>query len=158
VTGRFGTAIFTSMLHVIFLTHLALVPIVVAQERLAPQTSIVGELRTREGKSFLIREGAEVPLASVRAEVNETLADERLAGREFKLVGRFLADGQFDVTDFFVFRNGKLLRLVYFCETCNITTFAPGLCACCGQPTLPVEVPLNDPRVYHPGDDVPPER
>jgi hypothetical protein len=144
------------MLHLILLANLAFASALGEQEGAAQQTGITGQLTVRDGKSFLIRNGAEVRLTSAREEIAKTLADERLAGREFKLVGKALAGGDFDVSDFFVVRGGMLLRLVYFCATCNITTFAPGLCDCCREPTHPIEIPLNDPRVYHPGDRIPP--
>ena len=80
-----------------------------------------------------------------------TLSDERISDRPVKLLGRFRPDGTFSVREFYIARPESLYRIIYFCDTCHITTFAPGDCACCQQPTVPIEVLPTDPRIYHGG-------
>ncbi len=88
-------------------------------------------------------------LKSDDEKIAATLRDERLSGRELRVVGSAGKDGSFNVRDFFVIRDGKPYKIIYFCEICNITTFSPGNCLCCQRPTVPVEVSPTDPRIYH---------
>ena len=112
--------------------------------------SITGKLSVEKGKPALSGSGGKTTLLTSDDEsIAETLQDVRLSGRELKLVGKWKGNGSFEVRDFFVVRGDKLFRLIYFCDTCNITTFRPGICLCCQQPTVPMEVPLTDRRVYH---------
>ena len=111
--------------------------------------SIQGKLLVVSGKpSMLESAGKSTRLTSDVESIAETLLDPRLSGRELKLVGKRKSDGSFEVRDFFVAHGDRLFRLIYFCDTCNITTFSPGICLCCQQPTVPMEVPLTDHRVY----------
>ena len=114
------------------------------------ETSLQGKLHIEDGKAtVLVEPGKTVRLQSEVADVAATLSDERISGRPVKLLGHFLPDGTFSVREFFVVRPESLYRIIYFCDTCHITTFAPGNCACCQQPTVPVEVLPTDPRIYH---------
>jgi hypothetical protein len=109
-----------------------------------------GKLLVQKGKASLADPGGmEVQLVSGDDSISETLADGRLSGREVKVIGRLRPDGSFDVREFYVVRGKTLCRLIYFCDVCHITTFRPGDCLCCQKPTVPTEVPLTDPRVYH---------
>jgi len=112
--------------------------------------SIQGKLIAENGKPAVLESGGKATLlTSDNESIAETLQDVRLSGRELKLVGKWKGNGSFEVHDFFVVHGDKLFRLIYFCDTCNITTFSPGICLCCQQPTVPMEVPLTDRRVYH---------
>ncbi len=112
--------------------------------------NIQGKLIVEKGSPALLdRAGKRVRITSDDDSISETLGDARLAGRELKLVGRFASNGQFKVDEFYVVHGSSLFRLIYFCDTCHITTFRPGNCLCCQQPTVPTEVPLTDARVYH---------
>jgi hypothetical protein len=144
------------MLSFLLLLSVAISPAQASGGADGARETVTGRLVVRAGASFLARGTGEVPLTSGSPQMADTLVDERIAGRELKLAGRTLSDGRFDVEDLWVVREAKLLRLVYFCETCNITTFGPGICDCCREETLPVEIPLNDPRVHNPGSQEPP--
>ncbi len=72
-----------------------------------------------------------------------TLQDERLAGREIRVEGELRADGKFKVNHFFTLRDGKVHRVRYFCEICNIEALEPGNCVCCQQPTELQEIPVE---------------
>jgi len=123
------------------------------------ETSLQGKLQISDGKAAVVVEpGNVVSLDSDVADVAATLSDERISGRPVKVLGRFRQDGVFSVREFYVVRPESLYRIIYFCDTCHITTFAPGDCACCQQPTVPIEVLPTDPRIYHEEVKGPPKR
>lgn len=114
------------------------------------EVNLQGKLQIADGKAaILMDQGKIVSLDSDRADVAATLGDARISGRPVKVLGRFRPDGVFSVREFYVVRPESLYRIIYFCDTCHITTFAPGDCACCQQPTVPTEVLPTDPRIYH---------
>jgi hypothetical protein len=71
------------------------------------------------------------------------LEDERLLGRELRLQGIFEPDGDFRVVHLFTVKNGKLFKVDYYCETCNISALGPGPCVCCQQNTELRETPVG---------------
>jgi hypothetical protein len=112
--------------------------------------SVIGRLLAQPGKPAVLQsEGKDIPLASEKRSIAETLCDPRLSGRELRVVGQFEKDGSFQVHEFFVVRPDGQYRVIYYCDVCNITTFSPGDCMCCQAPTEPVEVLPTDPRIYH---------
>ncbi len=112
--------------------------------------AIQGKLVVEDGPAAVLQsKDRAIPLTSDRKSIAETLRDSRLSGRELKVLGQFLEDGRFEAHEFFVVRGGSLYKVIYYCEVCNITTFAPGNCVCCQAPTVPVEVLPTDPRIYH---------
>ncbi len=132
-----------------FLTVMALAGLSLLGAPSADQSSVQGKLVMENGKPALLESGGKrVQLQSADDSIVATLGDERLSGRELRLVGRPGPEGVFQVDDFYVVHGSTLYRLIYFCDTCHITTFRPGNCQCCQQPTVPVEVPLTDPRVH----------
>lgn len=72
-----------------------------------------------------------------------TLQDQRLAHREIRVIGTAKPDGTFEVLKFYTIRDGKLFRVRYYCEICNIEALEPGNCVCCQQPTELQEIPLS---------------
>ena len=72
-----------------------------------------------------------------------TLQDKRLAGREIRVEGELQDDGKVKVNHFFTLRDGKVYRVRYFCEVCNIEALEPGNCVCCQQPTELQEIPVS---------------
>jgi hypothetical protein len=73
----------------------------------------------------------------------KVLRDSRLANRQMHLLGTTLAEGRFEVHRLFSVKDGKLYKVRYYCDTCNITYVEPGNCACCGQPTVLKEIPAT---------------
>jgi hypothetical protein len=71
-----------------------------------------------------------------------TLEDKRLLNRELRLVGTVQADGSFEVQKIFTVRDGKLYRIRYHCDVCNIAAVEPGRCVCCQRPTKLQEIPV----------------
>ncbi len=75
--------------------------------------------------------------------MQETLEDVRLANRELRLEGQFKGNDVFEVAKLYTFRDGKLHRVVCFCQVCNITSYRPGDCYCCQNPFELREVPVD---------------
>jgi hypothetical protein len=75
-----------------------------------------------------------------------TLQDKRLLDREVRLEGTTRPDGTFEVERIYTLRNGKLYRVRYYCEICNIEALEPGDCVCCQQPTELQEIPVGGPE------------
>jgi hypothetical protein len=73
-----------------------------------------------------------------------TLQDKRLLHQELQLLGTVGPNGDFVVQRLFAVRNGKLYKVEYYCEVCNITYVQPGHCVCCGRETKLKEVPVGD--------------
>lgn len=135
---------------VLFLLLAAFSPLCFTTAQEEKETSLQGKLRLSDGKAtVVVEQGKAVSLESNIADVSATLSDERISGRPVKVLGRFRPDGVFSVREFYVVRPESLYRIIYFCDTCHITTFAPGDCACCQAPTVPTEVLPTDPRIYH---------
>ncbi|MGH9398080.1 MAG: hypothetical protein ACRD18_14670 [Terriglobia bacterium] len=71
------------------------------------------------------------------------LEDKRLLNQELQVEGTAGADGTFVVDHIYAVRNGKLYKIQYYCEVCNITYVQPGHCYCCGRETKLQEVPAT---------------
>jgi hypothetical protein len=70
--------------------------------------------------------------------------EKRLRTRHFRLTLRQEPDSRFyALVKSQFFRDGQLYDFHYFCEVCNITTHAPGLCLCCREETEYRESPAN---------------
>jgi hypothetical protein len=71
-----------------------------------------------------------------RDTVRTLLTEKRLNAQEFQLTLSKPGNSPFyELVKSQFIRDGKLYDFYYFCEVCNITTFSPGLCACCRQET-----------------------
>jgi hypothetical protein len=71
------------------------------------------------------------------------LEDKRLLNQELQLEGTKGANGTFVVSRLYAVRNGRLYKVQYYCEVCNITYVEPGHCYCCGRETKLQEVPVS---------------
>ena len=69
--------------------------------------------------------------------VDALFAEKRLQTREFKLTLRKddASSPWFELVKSQLIRDGKVYDFHYFCDVCNITTHAPGICLCCRQET-----------------------
>lgn len=74
------------------------------------------------------------------------LNDKRLAGSDFQIVGEVQGDTvtirPIHTASLFVHKDGKRLRVTYWCDVCAIRTYTPGICWCCREET---ELDLRDP-------------
>jgi len=109
-------------------------PPVVLQGRLVNSPTSAPVLKTKD---------KELPLAGRTVWLLHTLQDKRLADREIRVEGEWQPDGTLKVNRFFTLRGGKLFRVRYFCEICNIEALEPGDCVCCQQPTELQELPVE---------------
>ncbi len=147
------------MRFLLFLILIVALPVHSATPLEDKETSLQGKLQIAHGKATLqVEQGKAVALDSDVADVAATLSDGRISGRPVKVLGHFGPDGVFSVREFYVVRPESFYRIIYFCDTCHITTFAPGDCVCCQRPTVPIEVLPTDPRIYHEEVKGPPER
>lgn len=94
-------------------------------------------LQTRDGKLILL---------SGDADTVGVLNDERLAGADFEVLGTQSGDvvaiDPIYSAALFAYKDGKRLRVTYWCDVCAIRTYTPGLCWCCRENT---ELDLRDP-------------
>lgn len=69
--------------------------------------------------------------------VNALFVEKRLQTREFRLTIRKDAAPSpwYELVKAQLIRGGKVYDFHYFCDVCNITTHAPGICLCCRQET-----------------------
>jgi len=117
-----------------------------AQEQHAQPLAVHnGKLETIAGTGLVLQTGKKDLKVSARTSyLLHTLQDKRLADKDVHLEGIMKADGTFEVDHFFTVHGGKLFRVRYFCEICNIEALEPGRCVCCQQPTELQEIPDPD--------------
>jgi uncharacterized protein (DUF2147 family) len=109
-----------------------------------PLDAIEGALvQAGGGKVAVKSEGKEVALAARSSYLLHTLEDKRLAGREVRIEGVRKPDGSFEAWRFLTVRDGKLFRVRYYCDVCNIEALEPGRCVCCQRPTELQEIPVD---------------
>lgn len=115
-----------------------------SQQRLRGRLEVPSEgmagIRTDDGKRVALH-GDE--------QTEKVLRDGRLQGWDFEVRGHLREDGCFEILPIhlaalFTYRDGKLLRVTYYCDVCAIRTFSPGICMCCRDET---RVDTVDPEV-----------
>jgi len=120
--------------------------LITAQAAEKPLETIQGiMLQALEGKPALKARGKELPLSARSSYLLHALEDKRLAGREVRVEGEPKPDGSFEAWKFFTVRDGKLYRVRYYCQICNIEALEPGRCVCCQRPTELQEIPVDQP-------------
>jgi hypothetical protein len=115
----------------------------------AARESVKGKLVQHTGRPSVVRteSGQEIALSG-DDDTQKVLHDPRLAGATLEAVGHFTSPGQFMVepryeNNMFVLKDGKRLRITYWCDICSIRTYAPGTCVCCQKWT---DLDLRDPN------------
>jgi len=108
-----------------------------------PVLPLEGKLIRLPSGPALRVQGKDYPLSTVRTWHFNTLLDKRLEGREIRVEGEWAADGTLKVRQFYTVKDGKLYRVRYFCEVCNIEALEPGNCVCCQAPTELQEIPVS---------------
>ncbi len=115
----------------------------------AATESVKGKLIQRSDAPVVLRtdDGRTVTLAGDE-DTQKVLHDPRLAGVTLEALGHFTATDQFTVEpiyekNMFVLKNGKRLRITYWCDVCSIRTYSPGVCVCCQKWT---DLDLRDPN------------
>jgi hypothetical protein len=113
-----------------------------AGEVKAPETAAVtlrGKLVVRANPALETSEHKLVVLGG-DASTEHVLRDKRLAGMEMEAKGHFTAADHFQVDPFYthalhVIKDGKRLRITYWCDVCSIRQYEPGPCWCCQRET-----------------------
>jgi hypothetical protein len=114
---------------------------VVAAFAAAPATSSLrGKLTQQEGKPALELSGHKLVALDGDEPTRGILNDKRLAGADMEATGHFGASGLFVVDPIHtkalhVYKDGKRRTISYWCDTCSIRTYTPGICWCCQQDT-----------------------
>jgi hypothetical protein len=94
-------------------------------------------LQTSDGKLLLLTGDADTV---------GVLNDKRLAGTDFEVIGTLNGDtiaiNPIHTAALFAYKDGKRLRVTYWCDVCAIRTYTPGLCWCCREETA---LDLRDP-------------
>lgn len=104
-----------------------------------------GRLATIAGTGLVLQTGkSDLKLSARTTYLFHTLQDKRLDGKEVRLEGIMKPDGTFEVDRFYTVHDGKLFRVRYYCEVCNIEALEPGRCVCCQQPTELQEIPATE--------------
>ena len=110
-----------------------------------PSGALAGKLVSVPGGCPLLRVAKkDYTLTARTTYLYHTLQDQRLANREVRLEGVAKPDGTFEVSKLYTMRDGKLYRIRYYCEVCNIEALEPGNCVCCQQPTELQEIPVAE--------------
>lgn len=110
-----------------------------------PLPALQGTLLSLPGKGPVLKmAGKEQALSADTPYLLDTLADKRLANREVRVEGTMQPDGTFQVEWLYTLHNGKLYRVRYFCNICNIEALGPGNCVCCQRPTELQEIPVAE--------------
>lgn len=102
--------------------------------------SLRGRLIVEEGKPSAVDAGGKRIAVSGDEPTAKVLGDERLGGAEVEFLGRFEGPGKFAVDPMhkkalWVHRDGRRLRISYWCDVCYIRTYSPGRCWCCQKDT-----------------------
>jgi hypothetical protein len=99
-----------------------------------PGTNLV--FRTDSGSSYSLK----------RTPASEALFVDTNLWPKHLLLGGKLLDNSFEVIgNLRSVKNGQVHELFYYCDVCSIATSAPGLCACCREPTVLTEKPEHVP-------------
>ena len=120
---------------------------VIAAFAAAPTTSSVrGKLTQQDGKPAIELSDHKLVALDGDEPTRGILNDKRLAGADMEATGHFGASGLFTVDPIHtkalhVYKDGKRHTISYWCATCSIRTYTPGICWCCQQDT---ELDLQD--------------
>ena len=98
------------------------------KEKACGATPEILGLKTTGGKVYPLKK---------HENVDALFVEKRLQTREFRLTLRKeeASSPWFELVKAQFIRGGKVYDFHYFCEVCNITTHAPGICLCCREPT-----------------------
>jgi hypothetical protein len=114
-----------------------------------PGESLRGKLiQHQDAPCALQSDGGKTITLAGDEDTQKVLHDPRLAGVTLEAIGHFTTPDQFAVEpiyekNMFVLKNGKRLRITYWCDVCSIRTYAPGVCVCCQKWT---DLDLRDPN------------
>ena len=108
-------------------------------------TTIRGKLTQQDSKPAIVISDHQIAPLDGDGPTRGILNDKRLAGADLEAAGHF-AGAVFMVDPIHtkalhVHKDGKRLTISYWCDTCSIRTYTPGICWCCQEET---ELDLRD--------------
>lgn len=118
-----------------------------------PPASVRGKLVQQPGRPAAVETaGGKRIVLEGDEPTRGVLNDKRLAGFDLEAKGHFIDPGRFQVDPIhtramFVFKDGRARLITYWCDTCSIRTYTPGLCWCCQEETT---LDLRDPETLDP--------
>ena len=80
---------------------------------------------------------------SARDTTQTMLNDSRVRKQELRLTARRWPQNKLETIRIQALKAGELYDLYYFCDVCNITSYAPGPCPCCYQDLEFIEKPAT---------------
>jgi len=112
-----------------------------------PGLAVRGKLGTNAAHQPVLIQGGKQILLTGDGPTQAILNDERVQGSDFEAVGHFTAPDHFEIDPIhtvamYVYKNGKRMKITYWCDVCYIRTLAPGTCVCCQKYT---DLDLQDP-------------
>ena len=131
---------------------LASLTVAAAISPLLGQSPTAGPLEILQGRLIVVGGGQptlkaaqrEYALSAKTSYQLHTLQDQRLLNREIRVEGTLKPDRTFEVAHLFTVRDGRLYKVRYYCNICNIAALEPGNCVCCQRPTELQEIPLSE--------------
>src|SRR6202023_1619209 len=120
---------------------------VVAAFAAAPATSSIrGKLTQQDGKPAIELSSRKLGALDGDERKRGIRNDKRLAGADLEATGHFSTSGLFMVDPIHtkalhVYKDGKRRTISYWCDTCSIRPYTPGICWCCQAET---ELDLRD--------------
>ena len=122
------------------LSILAVLTVVAAFAAAPATSSIRGKLTQQDGKPAIELNGHKLIALDGDEPTRGILNDKRLAGADMEATGHFANSGVFAVDPIHtkalhVYKDGKRRTISYWCDTCSIRTYTPGICWCCQQDT-----------------------
>jgi hypothetical protein len=110
--------------------------------------TVRGKLTVHEGQPATIETADHQTITLDGDETTrKVLGDQRLNGFDIQVKGHYTGAGRFLIDpshthSTLVNKDGHLKMVTYWCETCAIRSYTPGLCVCCRQETT---LDLRDP-------------
>jgi hypothetical protein len=107
----------------------------------APGAAVRGKLVQRDNQKPVIETaGHKIITLEGDESTIHVLHDKRLAGLQVEAKGHLVSPGHFQVDPFhtralYAFKDGKRLRITYWCDVCSIRSYEPGPCWCCQRET-----------------------
>ncbi len=74
---------------------------------------------------------------------SEIFSDSRIRTQELEISGWLVGGNRLQIVEIHSVRDEQLNEVYYRCDVCNIKSYAPGPCWCCGQKFQLVEEPIS---------------
>jgi hypothetical protein len=86
----------------------------------------------KDGSTFALTTAGGKRYGFISGDVETTVfTDGRVRQRDLQITAKLHEGDRLELVKVQSIRGGQLYDVYYFCELCNITRYAPGLCPCC---------------------------